>query len=1144
MSNFCHLHLHTQYSVLDGAIKINECVQCAKERGQPAVAMTDHGNMHGAIEFYEQAKKAGVKPIIGCEIYITSGSRFDKTPKDRGGQRTHHLTLLAKDRIGYRNLCKLVSAGYIEGFYHKPRVDFELLSELSSGIVCLSGCLSSEFAQLALNEDLEKGSAYIDRFVRLFGEDFFLEIQPHQIPEQQKLNAFCRELGRKHGIPLVATNDCHYLSPDDHYAQEVLMCISTGKLISDQDRIKHEGVNLSFKSYEEMLEALPQDEEAIRNTVAIAERCNVEFDFNTYHMPLFDPPQEETLEEYFAIRSREGLSRRAAEAGGLKDEPVYTDRLEEEIKLINQMGFAGYFLVVSDFIGWAKENGIPVGPGRGSAAGSLVAWALYITEVDPIEHNLLFERFLNPERVSLPDIDIDFCINGRSRVIEYVTRKYGKEKVAQICTFGTLKAKAAVKDVGRVLGLSYAETDRIAKLIPAPRQGFDYPLDEALKMEPKLKEYAEGEGQELISLARKLEGLSRHTSTHAAGIVIGDRALSDHLPLMVDKEGQVVTQLSMGYVEKIGLVKFDFLGLKTLTVLHEAVRLIAEGTGRTINLNTLPLQDPKTYQLISAGKTIGVFQLESSGITDMVSRLKPSCFEDIVAILALYRPGPLDSGMAEHYINRKHKREPVRYLHPLLEPTLKDTYGIILYQEQIMQIARDIGGYSLGEADLLRRAMGKKKPEEMAKHRDSFISGAKKRGVEHDIAVEIFDQMETFARYGFNRSHSVAYALISFQTAWLKAHYPVYFMAALMTFEMDDTDKVLKNLNECREMKIKVRPPDVNSGKVGFDVENGQIIFGLAAIKGIGEKAVENLLAERGRKGAFKGLFDFCLRMDSSLINRRGLEHLIKAGAFDWSGRSRHEMFSRLDEILKAADKERESKASAQISLFGSSQPVTDENFRNGSKAEWPVNVKLAHEKEALGFYLSGHPLQKYQADLERLGCSSINQLAKRPDGSQVLVAGVITFLKLKNTRKGDRYATFVLEDMLDTIEVIVWPDTYQKVYASLTSEEPVLVSGKLDVTDERALIIAANIEQALALRDRRASEAFVRVNATRFNKKKLAELKSVLTSHRGEIPVKLILHRPDHSETVLSLNFGVNPSEDLANAVESLLGEPAISFR
>ena len=618
---------------------------------------------------------------------------------------------------------------------------------------------------------------------------------------------------------------------------------------------------------------------------------------------------------------------------------------------------------------------------------------------------------------------------------------------------------------------------------------------------------------------------------------------------MVDKDDQVVTQFSMSYVEKIGLVKFDFLGLKTLTVLNEAVRLIKQGTGKSIKLNSLPLNDARTFRLCSAGKTIGVFQLESSGITEMVSRMKPSHFEDLVAILALYRPGPLDSGMAEHYIARKHGKEPVKFAHPILQPILKDTYGIILYQEQIMQIARDMGSYSLGEADLLRRAMGKKKPEEMAKHRGMFVSGAESRGVPKKVAEEVFDQMETFARYGFNRSHSVAYAMISYQTAYLKAHYPVYFMAALMTFEMDDTDKVLKNLNDCREMGIRVVPPNVNTGSIGFGVTNGEIVFGLAAIKVVGEKAVEGIIAERARGGDYKSIYDFLSRIDSNIVNRRIIENLIKSGAFDWSGQSRNEMCTRLDDLIRIADNERASKASNQISLFSAVSGENPELAALSKKEqilEWPVNIRLAQEKQALGFYLSGHPLERYKADLERLGCSTIADLGGKTDGAQILVAGVITFLKLKNTKKGDRYATFVLEDMLGTIEVIIWPDTYQKVFSALNTEEPVLVSGKLDVSDERSLVVGNNVEPALQLRDKRASEAFVKIRSDKASEKKLMRLRQIFTAHRGEIPVKLVFHKPNHSETTLSLpsELRVAPSEELINEVEQLFGEPSLSFR
>lgn len=1153
MSQFVHLHLHTQYSVLDGAIKINEAIQRAVEFGQPAVAITDHGNMHGAMEFYQEAKSAGIKPIIGCEAYFTPGSRTERKPRNQGGAGTYHLTLLAKNKIGYQNLCKLITLGFTEGFYFKPRIDPEILKEFSEGIICLSGCLSSEFAHCVKEKNVEAARNLAHLYQSIFGERYYLEVQPHRLELQQSLNTVAREIGDELGIPLVATNDCHYLNPEDHYAQEVLMCISTGKLITDPDRIRHEGVELSFKSGEAMLAVLPEFEDAIRHSLDIANSCNLEFDFSTYYMPRFTPPSEETLEEHFAREARIGIEERFEQCKKIGKEvtpemdSLYRLRLDEEIILIQQMGFAGYFLVVSDFIRWAKRNDIPVGPGRGSAAGSLVAYAMFITEIDPIPNNLLFERFLNPERVSLPDIDIDFCIFGRDRVIEYVCNKYGRDKVAQIVTFGTLKAKAVIKDVGRVLGISYAETDRIAKLVPAPRQGFDYPIAEALQMEKRLREYAQGEGREWIALAQRLEGLSRHTSTHAAGLVIADRPVVELLPLMLDKDGQVVTQFSMGWVEKIGLVKFDFLGLKTLTVLHHALRLIEEAGLPKPDLNSLAWDDATSYKLVSAGRTIGVFQLESSGITDMVKRLKPTCFEDLVAILALYRPGPLDAGMADHFINRKHKREPVRFLHPLLEPILKDTYGIILYQEQIMQIARDLAGYSLGEADLLRRAMGKKKPEEMAKQQERFISGTIKNGIDEKIAREVFEQMETFARYGFNRSHSVAYALISYQTAYVKAHFPVYFMAALMTFEMDDTDKTLKNLGECREMDIHVLPPDANRGRTGFGVVDGKILFGLAAIKGVGEKAVEKILQEREAQGPFNSLFDFCQRLDSTIATRRILEGFIKAGAFDWIKIARSELMEQVEDVLKQGLRRRNDNPN-QLTLFSHFDKPQDEPspVRRKMLPEWPTNIRLSHEKEALGFYLSGHPLEKFRKDLERLGSVSIGALQTFSDGREVTVCGVISLLKLKNTKKGDRYATFILEDLRDTIEVIIWPDTYQKVQNVLVAEDPIFVKARLDVSDERRTLVASHIDSALTLRDKAAKEIHLLFDTTSFSSERLEHLKSLFAEHRGQCPVKLILRQPAHSETIVALaeNIRVEPSERLSNKIEELFGAPVVAFR
>jgi DNA polymerase-3 subunit alpha len=1154
VSGFVHLHLHTQYSLLDGANKLPDIMELAHSYGQPAIAMTDHGNLHGAIEFYSEAKRIGIKPIIGCELYVTPGSRSDRKMRSQGGAGTNHLTVLAASKEGYHNLCRLSSLAYKEGFYFKPRVDHELLERYSDGLIVLSGCLASELAQCTERDDWDGAKAVIEFYAHTFKDRYYLEIQPHPIAEQRKHNEAVIDLARRFGLPLVATTDCHYPKKEDHFAQEVLMCISTGKTVLDPDHLKHEGFTLHLKTESEMLSEFdhaPYAKEAVVNSVRIADACNVTFDFKTHYMPQFDTNDERSLIDIMAAMAREGLQKRIETLSTLSTwspalHQQYHDRLEDEIGLIGKMGFAGYFLVVADFIVWAKDNGIPVGPGRGSVAGSLVAYAMRITEVDPITNKLFFERFLNPERVSMPDIDVDFCINGRERVIKYVVEKYGKDKVAQIATFGTLKAKAAIKDVGRALGLSYAETDRIAQLVPAPRQGFDYPLSESIKMEPKLGEYAAGEGRELIELAIKLEGLTRHTSMHAAGVVIGDRPLIELLPMMVDKDGNDLTQYSMTYVEKVGLVKFDFLGLKTLTVLHTAVEIIKESRGVELDLNLLPLEDHKTYSLISAGNTTGVFQLESSGITEMVMRLKPSCFDDLVAILALYRPGPLDAGMVDRYIERKHGREPISYLHPLMREILADTYGVILYQEQIMQLARVLAGYSLGEADLLRKAMGKKNPEEMAKQKDRFISGAVERGIPRKLADEIFQQMETFARYGFNRSHTAAYALISFQTGYLKAHYGVEFMAALMSHDMDDSDKTFKNFNECRRQGIAVLPPDVNESLAGFAVRNGKILFGLEAVKGTGTKAVEAVLAAR-KEAPFNGLEDLISRIDLSQINRRVFENFIKSGALDLFKVARREMIDRLEDLLKAFSSQKNVDPN-QISLFGAA-PMKPTVFRRGAPlAEWPVNQRLAFEREALGFYISGHPLEKFRGDLKRLGALSTTDV-RTQRRSEVRVGGVITALKLKNTKKGDRYATFSLEDWLGTIESIVWPDTYTKIAHLIVADDPVLVSGRADVTEERCALIVEKMESLIELRDKSATQGFLSIAMSDDVEKSLVAVQGIFQRHTGNCPVKVRLQLDEGDVSVVlrdsrNAPICVVPSEALCEEIEQLFGRPVLSFR
>jgi DNA polymerase III subunit alpha len=1139
--NFAHLHLHTQYSLLDGANKVKEVIKTAALLGQPAIAITDHGNMHGAVEFFTTAQKNGIKPIIGCELYVAPANR-----RQRGGSEDksyYHLTAIAMNQVGYQNLCRLVSLAYKEGFYYKPRVDKELLSQYNEGIIILSGCLGSEIGYLSRHGNIEGAKKVAEFFTNTFKNRFYFEVQPHKIVEQATLNNLCCELAVSMGIPLVATTDCHYCLPEDHLAQEVLMCISTGKNINDPSRMRHEGVNLHLKNGLEMLSefnGFKYAESSIAESVAIASLCNVSFDFATYHMPRFSEESNKAHDEQMATIARNGLKSRFPEI-----DPQYHDRLEEEIRLINKMGFASYFLVVSDFIVWAKENGVAVGPGRGSVAGSLVAYAMRITEVDPIKHGLLFERFLNPDRISLPDIDVDFCVYGRDRVIDYVRTKYGSDKVAQIATFGTLKAKAAIKDVGRVLGVSYAETDRLAQLIPAPRQGFDYSLTEALEMEPRLKEYAgTTEGQHLITLALKLEGLTRHSSTHAAGLVIGDKPLMDMLPMMVDKDGADVTQFPMGDVEKIGLVKFDFLGLKTLTVLRATVEIISRSRGITIDLNEISLYEREVYQQLSLGQTVGVFQLESSGITEMTMRLKPNTFDDLVAILALYRPGPLDAGMVDRYIERKHNREKVIYLHPQMEPTLRSTYGIMLYQEQIMQLARVLAGYSLAEADLLRKAMGKKNPEEMAKQKSRFLMGAEKNGIGLVIAEEIFSQMETFARYGFNRSHSVAYAMISYQTAYLKTYYQVEFMAALMTLDRNDSDKTLKNMTECRRQGIAVLPPDVNDSDGGFSVSENNIRFGLEAIKGLGEKAVLAIINAR-KSGLFKNIEDFLTRVDPRVINKKVLENLIGCGAFDYTSVSRRELNECIEELLKSTAKYHEERLSGQMGLFSGNELGGFSIVRpRRNLPEWSNAEKLQYEKATLGFYITGHPLERYRVELTRLGAVSTIMLkeGRVKNKTEVEVAGVVTALRLRNTKKGDRYASFSLEDEVGTIDSLVWPDTYRSYGDLLTSELPLIFTGRADLTDERSVLIVEKVSMLSELKQLKAKKALLNLDSGNNLSNKLLEMKVIFDKYPGNCP--LFAHCEIEGNPIkVALPIYISPSDKLCVEIESINGVSSLIF-
>jgi len=1153
-SRFVHLHCHTEYSLLDGANKVDKLFDRIKALKQPAVAMTDHGNMFGAVEFYREAISHGIKPIIGCEIYVAPTSRFERKGVDKGPKEyNNHLILLAMNQQGYRNLCKLVTLGYMEGFYYKPRIDKELLRELNGGLIALSACLQGEVSQALSAGNFEKAKNAAETYAAIFGDRYYIEIQDNKLAEQEKVNRLLVELAQEISIPVVATNDCHYGEREDFHAHDVLLCVQTGKTVDDDNRLKLETDELYLKSADEMALGFEYCPGAVERTLEIADRCNVEIEFGKYHFPTFTPPREVSLDDYLDELAHQGLEERLE---GIIDSELrksYADRLEYELDVIKRMQFPGYFLVVADFINYAKQNAIPVGPGRGSSAGSLVAYALRITDLDPIRHVLLFERFLNPERRSMPDIDVDFCIRGRAQVIQYVKDKYGADRVAQIATFGTLKAKAAIRDVGRALGFSFAETDMIAKLIPAPKQGFDYPLTESMKMEPRLPELMKSDPRvkTLIEHALRLEGLVRHASTHAAGVVLSNLPLVDYLPLFVDKDGGIVTQFDMNCVEKIGLVKFDFLGLKTLTLIHDCLKLIDVTRGEKIDLNRLALDDKRTYQTLCNGNTTGVFQLESGGIREMTVKIRPNCFEDLVAILALYRPGPLDSGMAEEYIKRKLGKEKIKYLHPLLEPILKDTYGVIVYQEQVMQIAQVLAGYTMGDADFLRRAMGKKDPEEMAAQRERFVAGARDKKIDDKRAGEIFDQMETFARYGFNKSHSAAYALVSYQTAYLKTHYPIEFMATLMTSEMGDTDKVIKNLAECRSKDIEVLAPDINESRADFTPVGNKIRFGLAAVKNVGEKAVEVILESRTQDGPFESLFDFCRRVDMTAVNRRVIESLIKCGAFDSTQVSRARMIGALDDAMKAGQAHQRDQSSNQFDIFGMLGTQAKGSKRPGDAyaqvSEWSAQEALAFEKEALGFYITGHPLDKFDRVLKKIASGTIAALKEKAQPGEVKIGGVVSALRLRNTKKGDRYGSFNLEDKTGFIEVIAWPDTYKKCFALLGADDPIYVKGRLEVGEDRIQVIANEIDAlAQAAKNQKngatngnGEKVHVYVREAEVSAEELILLRDTLLDFPGRSTVYLHMLQSTNGETVIELpdQVRIASSPELEGTVERLFG-------
>ncbi len=1055
MSDFTHLHCHTEFSLLDGAIKINDLCQRAVDFGLSSVAITDHGNMFGVLDLYNTAKSYGIKPIIGCEVYVAPGSRFTKD-KEGSIRSGYHLILLCQNQEGYRNLLRLVSCGHLEGFHYKPRIDKELLSRHNAGLIALSACLKGEVPYKIMNEGFDVGLACAREYADFFPGRFYLEMQANGLPEQVELNARLRELAEKTGLPLIGTNDCHYLTPDDVDAHDVLLCIQTGARQADEKRMRFNTRELYFKSPEEMEADFKDCPQALENVARVVQDCQLELELGQHFFPVYEVASGKSTDEEFVDLCWQGLRERLQNLPYPVEEKTYTDRLQLEIDVICQMGFAPYFLIVQDFINWAKGQNIPVGPGRGSAAGSLVAYSLRITDLDPLRYNLLFERFLNIERVSMPDIDVDFCYNRREEVIHYVSEKYGQQNVAQITTFGKMKARAVIRDVGRVLNIPLPYVDKIAKLIP---DDLKMTIDKAVKQEPELTQLMEQDPdvRRLFDISRRLEGLSRHASTHAAGIVISDRPMMEYLPLYKGKKGEVVTQYDMKKVEAAGLIKFDFLGLKTLTVISDALKLIVKGGKVPPNMETLPLDDEKTYNLLIAAETDGVFQLESSGMRKVLRSLKPSCFEDIIALLALYRPGPLESGMVDEFIQRKHGVKQIAYeydcLTEPLQPILANTYGVILYQEQVMRIAGTLANYSLGEGDILRRAMGKKDPAVMAQQRSRFMQGAAENGLPSEAAGYVFDLMEKFAGYGFNKSHSAAYALLSYQTAYLKTHYPVEFMAALITSEVSNTDKVIAHINACREMGFDILPPDINYSFDYFSVEDGKMRYGLSGVKGIGTGAIEAIVAARSER-PYESLLDFCKRVDLRRCNKKVLEQLVKCGAMDCLGCSRGNLLSGLGPAVEIAQKYSRWRTGGQLNFLNMIEQESSRQAGLGfelpeEKEEMTDQEKFRYEKEAFGFFFSGNPLLSFKDLLASKRYDNLKSCRETEAGQNVQLGLLVGTVKEYVGKKG-KMAFCQVEDLTGIGELTVLPKLYSQYRDLLHSDQPLLVTAKVNNSRDR----------------------------------------------------------------------------------------------
>jgi DNA polymerase III subunit alpha len=1157
---FVHLHVHTDFSLLDGACETSELLDEASRQKMPAVAITDHGNLFAAANFFNEASKRDVKAIIGCEVYVAKGSRHERGDKnappsgkqngedpETGGRGNNHLVLLSENLEGYHNLIKLVSAGFLEGFYYKPRIDYDLLAKHSKGLIALSACLKGPVTEAVVDQkyDLARENAY--RLRDIFGKNnFFLEIQDQGLEIEKGVNPHLVRLSKESGIPLVATNDCHYLHHEDAHAQEVLLCIQTGKTMSDEKRMKFQTDQFYFKTAAEMAKVFGEIPDALSRTVEIASRCNVKIAPIPNPFPTFTVPEGHTPGSYFEKVTREGFAARVpflealAKQGALAN-PLseYERRLTSEIQMIKKMRYEGYFLIVWDFIHYAKAQGVPVGPGRGSAAGSLVSYALRITDVDPLQYNLLFERFLNPERVSMPDIDIDFCMRRRGELIEYVTQKYGRDNVAQIITFGTMAAKAAVKDVGRAMDIPYGEVDRLAKLIPTT---LGIELADALKEAPQLKAAVEGDQRlkDLMKVALRLEGLSRHASTHAAGVVISPQPLTDLVPIYKTSRDEITTQYDMNGLERIGLLKMDFLGLTTLTVLHDAVRMVEQSRGVKIEIDQLPLDDADTYKLFSKGDTTAIFQFESHGMRDILRRYQPTKIEDLTALNALYRPGPIQGGMIDDFINRKHGKTKVTYELPQMEEILRETYGVILYQEQVMQIANRLASFSLGEADILRRAMGKKKKEEMAAQRAKFMTGCQANKVADKKAERIFNLMEEFAGYGFNKSHSCAYALLAYQTAYMKTHYPVEFMAALLTSEAGNTDKTVKYINEARGMSIPILPPDVNESDLYFTPIGEAIRFGMAAIKNVGENTAKAIRESRLSSGEFRTLYAFCERIESRFLNKRVFESLIKSGALDSLG-GRESMMASVDDAVNALQRASRARESGQHGLFfgGGSAPEPVQ-FELRDAPQWSEEERLTSEYAMLGFYVSGHPLEKYASRLQELKVVSLSEVEGQRNGREIAVAALIVGSRPMRSKKGARWAIYTIQDMTGVQELLAFPESFTRLEQVLKPGSPLLLKVKIQVEEAGTRLSLQEARRLDEIAEKPAQDFRVRLDVSSLSEPLLDDLENLLEAFSGTTPVVFELVSEDGSVALAPSRRSVRVTPELRDGVARLRGDLA----